>query len=125
LPAQSEGRAGACATGADRREGTLRALMSRHVGVVRNAEGLAAAINAIARIEREADTQGLRNMAVAALLVATAAWRRHESRGAHFREDFPQSDPTQAHRVSGTLADARAIAQRAIHTADPILVPSE
>jgi L-aspartate oxidase len=125
FPAQFDGPAGVSLNVTDRRESTLRALMSRHVGVVRNAEGLAAAINAIARIEREADTQALRNMAVAALLVATAAWRRHESRGAHYRDDFPRSDPKQAHRISGTLADARAIAERAIHAADPVPIPLE
>jgi L-aspartate oxidase len=96
----------------DRRENELRALMSRHVGMVRNAGGLAAAISAIARIEREAKSQMLRNMAVAALLVATAAWRRRESRGAHYREDFPHAHPGPARRMSGVLADARAIAQQ-------------
>jgi L-aspartate oxidase len=97
---------------ADRRENELRALMSRHVGVVRTGGGLAAAISAIARIEREAKSQTLRNMAIAALLVVTAAWRRRESRGAHYREDFPQPDPREARRMSGVLADARAIAER-------------
>ncbi len=95
--------------------------MSRHVGMVRNGGGLAAAISAIARIEREAKSQMLRNMAVAALLVATAAWRRRESRGAHYREDFPQPDPREARRMSGVLADARAIAERV--TQDTARVP--
>jgi L-aspartate oxidase len=90
----------------------LRALMSRHVGMVRNGTGLATAIGAIARIEREAKSQMLRNMAVAALLVATAAWRRRESRGAHYRDDFPQARPGPARRMPGVLADARAIAQQ-------------
>jgi L-aspartate oxidase len=93
-------------------ENELRALMSRHVGMMRNGAGLATAISAIARIEREAKSQMLRNMAVAALLVATAAWRRRESRGAHYREDFPQAHPSAARRTSGVLADARAIARQ-------------
>jgi L-aspartate oxidase len=105
----------------DSRENELRALMSRHVGMVRNGDGLAAAIGAIARIEREAKSQLLRNMAVAALLVATAAWRRRESRGAHYRDDFPQANPSEARRLAGVLADARAIAERV--TQDAARVP--
>jgi L-aspartate oxidase len=101
----------------DGRENALRALMSRHVGMVRNGVGLATAIGAIARIEREAKSKMLRNMAIAALLVATAAWRRRESRGAHYREDFPQAHPGAARRMSGVLADARAIAQQAAQDA--------
>ena len=38
----------------------------------------------------------LRNMATAALLVAAAAWRRRESRGAHYRSDHPADVPTLA-----------------------------
>ncbi|HEY6254727.1 MAG TPA: L-aspartate oxidase [Xanthobacteraceae bacterium] len=101
------------------RANELRALMSRHVGVVRNADGLADAISAIARLERDARSNGLRNMAIAALLVATAAWRRRESRGAHYREDFPKPDPRAAQRVALTLADAHALAERAAGQAEP------
>jgi L-aspartate oxidase len=61
----------------------------------------------------------LRNMATAALLVAAAALQRHESRGGHFRTDYPHADPAQAHRTLLTLADARTIAERAIAAAAP------
>ena len=76
-------------------ENQLRALMSRHVGVVRNGDGLATAIGAITRWERAAGSNASRNMAIAALLVATAAWRRRESRGGHYRSDYPQTDRPQ------------------------------
>jgi L-aspartate oxidase len=117
LAAESDLPAGEPLQIEDKREHELRALMARHVGMVRNDSGLAAAISAIARIEREAKSRMLRNMAIAALLVATAAWRRRESRGAHYRDDFPQADPRQARRMSGTLADARAIAEQATQDA--------
>src|SRR5215831_5930044 len=61
----------------------LRMIMSRHVGVIRSSEGLATALARISRIEREAQSPSLRNMATAALLVAAAAFARCESRGAH------------------------------------------
>src|SRR5262249_6794129 len=92
-------------------ERRLRELMTREVGVARDQEGLARALDAIVQIERSAKAPALRNMATAALLVTTAAWRRHESRGAHFRLDHPAPDPTQAHRTRFTLADARTIAR--------------
>jgi L-aspartate oxidase len=95
------------------RERELRALMSRHVGVIRDGDELATTLSEIDRIERTARSPGLRNMATAALLIAAAAWQRRESRGAHFRSDYPSADPAQAHRTFLTLADARAILAKA------------
>ena len=89
--------------------GILRALMSGKVGVIRDAAGLAAALQSIAGLEREAAAPALKNMATAALLVATAAFRRRESRGGHYRSDHPKTH-AQAQRTFLTLADARAIA---------------
>ena len=96
------------------REQALRALMAADVGVIRDADGLARALATISDIERDAASPPLRNMATAALLVAAAAYRRRESRGAHTRSDFPQSDAAQARRSFMTLAEARAIARTAI-----------
>jgi L-aspartate oxidase len=107
-PAQATASA---ALGDDR---ALRTLMSANVGVIRSGEGLAHALGKIVAIERGGTS--LRNMAIAALLVAAAAWRRRESRGAHYRADFPQSDPDQARRTFLTLAEARAIAEQAAET---------
>jgi L-aspartate oxidase len=91
----------------------LRAVMSRHVGVIRDGDGLAAALDTISRIEREAKSPSLRNMATAALLVAAAAFARRESRGAHERSDYPRPNPVLARRTFLTLAEARAIAAEA------------
>jgi len=96
--------------GSSPRERDLRALMSAHVGVVRNRDGLAHALRHITAIERHARSPAMRNMAIAALLVAAAAYRRQESRGAHFRADYPQTDPTQATRHTLTYAQAVSIA---------------
>lgn len=93
------------------RERTLRRLMSDHVGVVRDRAGLKRALATIARIEHDsAHLPQTRNMATAALMVTAAALKREESRGGHFRADFPDADPTQAKRTFLTLDDARDIA---------------
>jgi L-aspartate oxidase len=94
----------------------LRTLMSQHVGVIRNGDGLATALEGISRIEREAKSASLRNMATAALLVAAAAFARNESRGAHERSDYPRPDPALARRTFLMLAEARMIAAEASHT---------
>jgi L-aspartate oxidase len=94
----------------------LRTTMSQHVGVIRNSDGLATALERISRIEREAKSASLRNMATAAVLVAAAAFARHESRGAHERSDYPRPDPALARRTFLTLAEARTIAAEATHT---------
>jgi len=52
----------------------------------------------------------VRNMATTALLVATSAWTRCESRGAHYRLDYPTERPALAHRTMTTLTAAREIA---------------
>jgi L-aspartate oxidase len=93
-----------------RAESSLRAMMSSHVGVIRDGERLAQAVRAFAAIEREAGNIALRNMATTALLVAASAWARRESRGAHFRTDHPAEQPALDRRTMTTLAAAREIA---------------
>ena len=96
------------------RANELRAIMSRHVGVTRNGRGLATVLATIARIEREARSPALRNMATASLLIAAAAFARRESRGAHTRADYPRTDAAQARRTFLTLADARHISDAVV-----------
>jgi L-aspartate oxidase len=91
-------------------EKTLRAMMTSRVGVIRDGDGLAEAVRAFARIERDTGNIALRNMATSALLVAASAWTRHESRGAHYRIDHPAEKPALAHRTMTTLTAARQIA---------------
>lgn len=88
----------------------LRTMMSAHVGVIRDADGLAEAVRRFAAIEREAGDIVLRIMATSALLVATAAWTRRESRGAHFRSDHPAETPGPGRRTMTTLSAMRDVA---------------
>jgi L-aspartate oxidase len=91
-------------------EASLRDMMTSHVGVIRDSERLAEAVRSFAAIERDTGNIALRNMATTALLVAASAWTRRESRGAHYRSDYPGERSALAHRTITTLAAARDIA---------------
>ncbi len=79
---------------------SLRSLMVRHMGVVREAAGLEQAerdVNFWCRyvLAREFDHRAgweLQNLLTIARLMVDAARRREESRGVHFRADFPGRD---------------------------------
>src|SRR5690606_34548210 len=64
----------------------LRTFMARHAGVERNREGLTLLLE---EIDELAARNGEGNAITAARLVAASALAREESRGAHFRTDFP------------------------------------
>ncbi|MEO0329477.1 MAG: L-aspartate oxidase [Pseudomonadota bacterium] len=68
----------------------LRSIMSRWVGVSRNAEGLKNAIKAICALEDETHSTRLLNSVTTAKLMAIAAHKREESRGGHRRSDFKE-----------------------------------
>jgi L-aspartate oxidase len=102
------------------REQALRNLMSAHVGVVRNGDGLKHALRKIADLERDAaHLPQLRNMATAAQMITAAALRRTESRGGHYRSDWPKTDPKQAQRTFMTLDEVRGIAASLSQRVEP------
>jgi L-aspartate oxidase len=78
----------------------IQRVMSQHVAVVRSAEGLREAAEAVERLTEALASAGgndrvaieASNIAQAASRVIAAALFREESRGAHFRSDFPTTD---------------------------------
>jgi len=91
----------------------LRRIMTEHVGVVRDETGLRRALTEIAKLEgRHAESELFLNMTATATLIAAAALLREESRGAHYRSDFPDPTPGPGQRSALTLSDALALRDR-------------
>ncbi len=89
----------------------LRAIMAADVGVVRDAVGLRRALAAMDGLTVRDGSLRFRNMLATARLIAAAALARTESRGGHYRSDFPEPDPAWRRRTFITLADADRIAR--------------
>lgn len=89
----------------------LRRTMSDDVGVARDATGLTRALSTIHKLE--ATTPGALPL-VAARLIAEAALARRESRGGHFRLDYPDPAKVPQHtRIQSRAEKSFAEAERA------------
>jgi fumarate reductase flavoprotein subunit len=97
----------------------LHGLMWEKAGILRDAGGLAEAARGLDALESELDNTGvaapgqfnlawhdwlnLRSLLLVSRAIVAAAAAREESRGAHWREDFPQTDVESA-GLSATVA---------------------
>ena len=88
----------------------VRAILSRHAGVLRDAAGLDAAGTALRDLLRTTRHQS--GPAMLGLMMVTAMARREESRGGHARTDFPGHAPGNPARLSLTWAETLAGAPR-------------
>ncbi|RMG25875.1 MAG: fumarate reductase/succinate dehydrogenase flavoprotein subunit [Methanobacteriota archaeon] len=87
----------------------LKELMEEYVGIIRDEKGLTTAIEKLKEMMKRADrlkavgdtrtynsswhqALDIKNMVTVALIIATAALQRKESRGGHTREDYPETD---------------------------------
>jgi L-aspartate oxidase len=98
--------AGASAPGDAEMIAAVRRLMWEKVGLVRDAAGLGAAVaelEGLAASHPQAAGEA-RNLLTVGRLLAEAALVRRESRGAHYRADYPEPDPAWQHRLFLTAA---------------------
>lgn len=89
----------------------LRRTMDRCVGLVRDAAGLTTAL------ARLAPFIGTDDAALVAALIALAALERAESRGGHFRADYPEPGPTARHTE---ITLETALPRLMIHAGPPL-----
>ncbi len=85
----------------------VRPIVSRHLGIVRHAAGLSEAIRDLLPFAEQEGPAS--DPALVGLAIAVFAFLRTESRGAHFRDDFPGKNTTAARRRLG-LTEVIAIA---------------
>jgi fumarate reductase flavoprotein subunit len=102
----------------------LYELMWQKVGIIRDAGGLRAALAELSSLDEELDRTGIpdanrafnltwhdwlnmKNLLQVSRVIAEAALARTDSRGAHFREDFPETGPLERSAyTSASLQDA-------------------
>ena len=82
----------------------LKNLMWDKVGIIRNKESLMEAVNILSAWQKglpltERVSYELSNMILTGHLITEAALIREESRGAHFRTDFPDTFPAWQHHL--------------------------
>ncbi len=70
----------------------IKRVMWERVGILRDRQSLERALAEFRQIESARLSTASRNFVALAKLVATAALWREESRGGHFRTDFPERD---------------------------------
>jgi L-aspartate oxidase len=82
----------------------LRARMSRDAGIVRDGARLT---GLLAWLVATAEARGRALPLVAARLIVEAALARRESRGGHFRTDFPRPAEAAVHSLTTLAGRAR------------------
>ncbi|HEY7357683.1 MAG TPA: L-aspartate oxidase [Ktedonobacterales bacterium] len=110
-------------------QGALQRIMWEHVSLYRDEQGLSQAALALKRLIKEADAPGNNgsrpfadsapfagyetgNMVQVAQLIVTAALQRRESRGSHYRNDYPAMDPALVGRHTLLLNAALQSSER-------------
>jgi L-aspartate oxidase len=92
---------------------SVRPILSQGLGVLRDRHGIERAIRGLYPIA--SGNSAASDPALVGLMIAVAAFRREESRGGHYRTDFPETLPA-AVPSSLTLVDAFAAIREIVET---------
>ncbi len=104
----------------------IRELMTAKVGVERSGAGLEEAVwqlDSWARSSFRVDGE-TRNLLTVGRLIAAAALARQESRGSHYRTDFPAADPAWQRRLMLTLSPSGEVVVEGAAGAGPRRAPA-
>ena len=101
-------------------------LMTQYLGIRRYAPGILKAIQELSRLSslregyaaESAEELDLRGRLAADLLIARAALRRRESRGAHYRMDYPEKSEKWRHHVLDVKDEQVALDEEKGDTSD-------
>ncbi len=98
----------------------LRNVMSNEFGVQRERSGMIEGLREIMVIEAANTYQRFENALITAKLIAVSALKREESRGGHFRLDYPDEVESLAKRSFITLKEANRLAQELTGQNEPV-----
>ncbi len=95
----------------------LRNTMTEHVGVIREEKGLKKALEIFGKLAEKTPKayENFHNMLATATLIAASALLREESRGGHFRKDFPNPHDSWAKRSDITFKEAVALRNKVLN----------
>jgi succinate dehydrogenase/fumarate reductase flavoprotein subunit len=92
---------------------SVKEVMQQHVGMSRRHDGLALAATQLEALGAQvgvlndsADELEVANLVTVGTLIAHSAWLRTESRGCHFRRDYPERDEAWRIRIMQRLGEA-------------------
>ena len=97
----------------------LRRTMSAEFGVVRDPQGMLDGLAEIVNLENKNTLQRFENALITAKMIAVSALLRQESRGGHYRVNFPDEVPELAQRSFLSLKVANAAAQDLLNGGSP------
>ena len=92
----------------------LRDQMTKNVGVIRNASGLISMMRDINKFNSATRSIEVKNRLMTALLITASAFLRKESRGAHYRSDYPAHDVKYLRRSMMSQGEAIKILQEVL-----------
>ncbi len=95
----------------------MRALMDLHVGIERNQQGLQLALAGLEHLlEKNHNNLSLHNRLTTAKIITVSALLRTESRGGHYRTDYPEPAATWAHRTMIDLQQINTASQQILNS---------